>query len=333
MLGALTVAAKNSGGSLVTPFVAIFSRRALLVLAITFVGTPAFAQVDLTGIWRNYNHEDWMERGGGSDPVDYLGIPLNDDGRERALSYNYSLLAQPEHQCGLNTPFYGFLDPFGNNIWTEFDPVTGKIIAYKIGAWLDKDMVAIWMDGRPHPSKDAFHSYSGFTTGEWQGDTLTTYTTHMKDGFLRRNAVSSSDQATMTMHITRHGDLLTMTALVEDPVYLAEPYVLSHTWKLDPTLAMPAVPTPCEPIAELPRLDKPGIVPHYLPGQNPFVNELTQMYNLPLSAVLGGPETRYPEFRKKLTDYVPPPFCVRYCCGPNADGLNCIVDGSGRPQP
>jgi hypothetical protein len=307
-------------------------RHAALALVVMLISTPVFAQVDLTGVWRNLNQQDWMERGGGSDPVDYLGIPLNDDGRARALSYNYSLLAQPEHQCGLNTPFYGFLDPFGNNIWTEYDQVTGKIVAYKIGAWLDKDIVTIWMDGRPHPSKNAFHPYSGFTTGEWQGDTLTTYTTHMKDGFLRRNAVSSSDQATMTMHITRHGELLTMTALVVDPVYLTEPYVLSHSWRLDPTLNMPAVPTPCEPIAELPRMDQPGVVPHYLPGKNPFVNELTEMYHLPLIAVLGGAETLYPEFRQKLKDYVPPAICVRYCCGPGTNGLHCITDGSGKPQ-
>jgi hypothetical protein len=155
----------------------------------------------------------------------------------------------------------------------------------------------------------------------------------MKEGFIRRNGVPNSDEATMTMHITRHGDLLTITALFSDPVYLAEPYVYSQSWKLDPTLIMPAVPSACEPIAELPRMDTPGIVPHYLPGKNPFVNELTQMYNLPLIAVLGGPETQYPEFRQKLKGYVPPPICVRYCCGPGPNGLNCISDGSGKPQP
>ena len=35
---------------------------------------------------------------------------------------------------------------------------------------------------------------------------------------------------------------------------------------------------------------------------------MTQHYNIPVEAVVGGPETMYPEYRKKLKDkYVPPP--------------------------
>ena len=65
-----------------------------------------------------------MERGPGPDPVDYLGLPLNDEGRARALAFDYSLTFLPEHQCGYLTPFYIVLGPFGLHIWTEFDPVT-----------------------------------------------------------------------------------------------------------------------------------------------------------------------------------------------------------------
>jgi len=35
---------------------------------------------------------------------------------------------------------------------------------------------------------------------------------------------------------------------------------------------------------------------------------MTERYNIPLEAVVGGPETMYPEYRKKLKDkYTPPP--------------------------
>jgi hypothetical protein len=38
------------------------------------------------------------------------------------------------------------------------------------------------------------------------------------------------------------------------------------------------------------------------------MNEVTEKYNIPLEAVLGGPETMYPEYRKTLKDaYVLPP--------------------------
>src|SRR5947209_159801 len=103
----------------------------------------------------------------------------------------------------------------------------------------------------------------------------------------------------LTYRFYRHGDTLTVTGILEDPVYLAEPYVLTEVFRL----------TACEPIEELPRLhENPALVPHYLPGKQPFVNEATERYNIPLEAVQGGPETIYPEYRKKLKDkYVPPP--------------------------
>ena len=46
------------------------------------------------------------------------------------------------------------------------------------------------------------------------------------------------------------------------------------------------------------------------------MNEVTERYNIPLEAVLGGPETMYPEYRKKLKDkYVMPPPCKEGCGG------------------
>ena len=62
---------------------------------------------------------------------------------------------------------------------------------------------------------------------------------------------------------------------------------------------------------------KEGEVPHYLPGKNPFVDEMTKVFNIPAEAVLGGAETMYPEFRKRIKDeYVIPDKCMRNCGGP-----------------
>jgi len=94
------------------------------------------------------------------------------------------------------------------------------------------------------------------------------------------------------------------------------------------------VPAPCVPAAELPGLQGDGTVPHYLPGENPFANEMTKLYNIPREAVLGGAETLYPEYRKRLQGtYAAPDHCTRYCCGvePGRDDLRCIRDGSGIP--
>ena len=135
----------------------------------------------------------------------------------------------------------------------------------------------------------------------------------------------------------RHGDFLTVTQFVDDPVYLTEPYVLSRVWELDPHTDIRPVPAPCSPEAEVARLDGQGTVPHFLPGKNPYLNEVTKLYHIPEETVMGGAETMMPEYRKKLkAAYVAPEKCVRYCCGwgggnPNpALALGCIVDGSGQ---
>jgi hypothetical protein len=201
-------------------------------------------------------------------------------------------------------------------MWEEGDPVTGNTLAWKIGGIVDRAVLTIWMDGRPHPPDYAPHSFSGFTTGVWEGNVLTTYTTHFKAGYIRRNGAPNSDQATMTAHFLRHGNLLTVSAHVDDPVYFEEPEVISRTWELDPTTDIRPTPAPCSPEAEVPRLDGDGKVPHMLPGKNPFMNEVTMYYHIPQEAVMGGSETLYPEYRKKLkAAYVPPEKCVRYCCG------------------
>jgi hypothetical protein len=44
-----------------------------------------------------------------------------------------------------------------------------------------------------------------------------------------------------------------------------------------------------------------GVIPHHLPGTNTFVKEFSQRYGVPFEATRGGPETMYPEYRKKLT--------------------------------
>ena len=44
------------------------------------------------------------------------------------------------------------------------------------------------------------------------------------------------------------------------------------------------------------------------------MDEFVKLYHLPREAVLGYPETVYPEYRKKIKDtYVPPPPCTDSC--------------------
>jgi len=290
--------------------------KALLLPLAVILAVPAAAEIDLGGNWANRQHQDWQDRNPGPEVVDYVALPINADARARALSYTASLLSLPERQCLYYPPQYVEIGPQSIKMWSETDPGTGKIIAWKISAAVDRAIRTIWMDGRPHPPVSAPHPFGGFSTGMWQGDTLTVYTTHVKAGYIRRNGVPSSDRATVTEHFMRHDDTLTITALIDDPVYLTEPYVLSRSWKLDTKLQISPVPEPCSPAAEVARLDGTGTVPHILPGANPFVDEMTKILHIPREALMGGAETMYPEYRKKLQAvYVRPEKCVRYCCG------------------
>jgi len=62
---------------------------------------------------------------------------------------------------------------------------------------------------------------------------LTITTTHLKANYIRRNGVPRSEKARPTEHWTRHGDYLTVTTVIEDPVFLTEPLVRSDNWALD----------------------------------------------------------------------------------------------------
>jgi hypothetical protein len=206
-----------------------------------------------------------------------------------------------ERQCQGWPAFYLVQGPFGLKIWAESDPLKGNVIAYVIGAWEDRAPLTIWMDGRPHPSQYAEHTRAGFTTGTWESSTLVAYTTHMKAGFLRKTGAPSSDEATMTTRFYRHGDVLTVLAIIEDPIYLAEPWILSKSFQLSETPLSPTGP-PCITTYEAtPR----ETAPHYLPEKNPFVDEMTTKYGVPRDAAVGKPETLYPEYRKKIPPTAP----------------------------
>src|SRR5437667_6356859 len=86
-----------------------------------------FAQVELAGSWAARNTEFLA---GDGFPVDYTGMPLNDEGRTKALSYSESQLAMTERQCQGWPAFYMVQGPFGLNISRETDPIKGNVISW-----------------------------------------------------------------------------------------------------------------------------------------------------------------------------------------------------------
>src|SRR5207302_2472821 len=99
---------------------------------LALASSAVFAQVDLSGDWVAYGHEDAMERGAGPLPVDFMGIPFNEAGRARGLLYMASLIAMPERQCMFYTPQYTIGGPFGFKMWNDTEPVNGRTIAWNM---------------------------------------------------------------------------------------------------------------------------------------------------------------------------------------------------------
>ena len=269
-------------------------RRGLLLLLLLAVAAPASAQVSFVGEWAGRYHEDQPDRVPGEEPGDFSGIPLNEAGRRFGDAWDVSRHSVLEHQCAPYTLPYMFFGPNQFRIWEEKHPDTQETIAIQMYLGTYQQRRTIWMDGRPHPPEYAPHTFMGFSTGEWNGDILTVTTTHIKAGYYRRTGVPQSDRSTVVEHWMRHGNLLSQVTIATDPVYLSEPYIRSQEFVL-----MERGNTNwlynCEYAMELPG-DK-NDVPHFLPGQNPWVGEFAAKHAMPEGGVRGGAETLLPEWR------------------------------------
>ncbi len=266
--------------------------RTGLVVVLAFCSRSLFAQIDLTGDWAIRVHEDQPWRGPGAEIGEYEGLPLNAAGLMKAASWSATSITMPERQCN-PLPADDFTDNSGTRIWKEVDPATQQVIAWHSHTdWRAQERV-IWMDGRPHPSEYAAHTWQGFSTGKWEGNQLAISTTHLKQAMFERHGIFRSDTGTLFERWIRHGNYLTVMLIITDPVYLAEPFIRTRNYELSLTQQLGGYS--CTPAEEITNR-KEGYVPHYLPGKNPFLSNATTRYGVPAIAVKGGPETMYPDF-------------------------------------
>ena len=269
--------------------------------AILLAAAPARAQIDLTGMWATQMHEDQPHRVPGAELGDYTGLPINDAARQKASSWDASVLTLPERMAQPHAPQYFMRGPGPDmRIQERTDPATGELVAYTIEGMFGRNDRMIWMDGRPHPSKYAEHLWTGFSTGRIVGNQLIVTTTHMKFGVIQRNGVPSSPNATMTEIFTRHGDMLTMMSVVDDPAFLEEPMVRTQHWVLSSNIR-PDERWTFEVVDEIAGRD-PAIVPH-----NPLGTKqdgFAKSHGIPFVATQGGRETIYPEYALKLRQMV-----------------------------
>jgi glyoxylase-like metal-dependent hydrolase (beta-lactamase superfamily II) len=246
---------------------------------------------DLMGEWTVRDDED----PGQPTLGDYLGMPFNDAGRMRADTSAESIWGTAEYRCRPHSAPHSWRGVGGARILKDLDPLTRDVTGYHFQYWRSLDR-PVYLDNRPHPPGYAPHSWAGFATAEWQGDTLVIKTTHFKDGFLQRGGPQTSDVYTMTEYLTRHDEYLTVTQIVDDPVYLDEPYVVSTVYEYEPNSAVQM--ESCVTTALGDGGGSPYFVPHFLPGENTALQEWLVKENwVPVEPTRGGAVTAYPEYR------------------------------------
>jgi hypothetical protein len=296
-----------------------------IVVLIALTTSPASAQVDLSGSWENTEGQDYIADGQGPLPLEPMGVPLSRDGRAAVLSYNPETLEELQRQCQPYLVYYLLHGPLGARFSATTDSLTGSVIAWHLNGTVDREVTTIWMNGHAPPPANALHTFSGFTTGVWHGNTLVTTTTNLKRGFINRAGTPASDQSSLHAFWTRDGDLLLITGVVRDPIYLASPWVTSRVWKYTTSsmyLSPVAGDEVCVPAETVSGLSDGYHWSTYLPGKNPNANYMPDNFNIPTEAAVDGPQTMYPEYRKKLAAkfVVPTRQCTHYCCGAGGAG-------------
>ncbi len=310
---AMTVRAMSvrAGRGMTFAIALMLASVALLVQAPVVVAQES----DLSGSWASPATNNVLEVDEGPFTDDWSGMPLSAAGRALAQSYSAATLAEPERICQLYGQWKYMTFPFEVRIWPVAGGPNGKIVAWRLQATEDQGGMTIWMDGRSPPSEYLDYPRGAFTAGHWEGGTLVAHTTHMKMAPARNNGGFYSDRTTLTSRFIPHGDSLVMVFILHDPVYFTQPYVYSRAWIRSARPAATEWP-PC--IVNYEGIEE-GAVPFFLPGKNPVLDQMMQVFHVPEYASEGGAQTMYPAFRDKLkAQYLElyptfPKKCTQYC--------------------
>jgi hypothetical protein len=203
------------------------------------------APIDLTGYWVSYVTENWRYRMVTPAKGEYRRIPSS----PAALPLINSWDPAADERAGNQCKSYG-----AGNIMN----VPGRLHI----TWQDADTLKVETDAgtqtrlfrfSPRASAAPKRSWQGESAATWEpapgGGSLRVVTSNMRTGYLRKNGVPYSERATVTEHfdiapLADEGRLLLVTIVVDDPVYLNGPYVVSPHFKKERD-GSKWDPTPC----------------------------------------------------------------------------------------
>jgi hypothetical protein len=208
------------------------------------------APFDLTGYWVSLITEDWRFRMITPPKGDFAGVPLNGAGRMLANAWD----AAKDEAAGEQCKAYGA---------AALMRVPGRFHI----TWLDDNTLKIEADAGtqtrllhfgPAGAAPGPASWQGYSTAEWQpalggragrggqgqpgaaarrGGSLKVTTTNLKAGYLRKNGVPYSANASVTefydlLHESNGSTWVVVKTIVTDPTYLTGPFITSTNLRL-----------------------------------------------------------------------------------------------------
>jgi hypothetical protein len=212
------------------------------------------AAFDLTGNWVAVINEDWRWRMITPDKGDFAGIPLNIEGRRVADTWDPALDEKIGEQCRA----YGA-------------PSVMRLPTRLRISWADDNTLKIETDMGQQTRLLHFGETPSKGEKSWQGSSLANWefeaaqrrgggptgprdlkveTTNLKAGYYRRNGMPYSDSAKLTEYydifpkLANGDEWMVMTAIVDDPRYLTEKFIVSSNFKREAD-ASKWHPTPC----------------------------------------------------------------------------------------
>ncbi len=199
----------------------------------------AAAPIDLTGYWVSIVTEDWRYRMVTPAPGDYNGVPMTPAATRIAEAWDPAKDEAAGDQCKsygapaiLRVPERLHIDWQDDNTLRMETDAGKQTRVFHFGNWkapdgpptLQGDSVAEWEVQR------------GGGRGAPANGTLKVATSHLKAGYLRKNGVPYSENTDLVEYYDlvkeRNGDqLLVVTIVVTDPMYLRESFIISSQFK------------------------------------------------------------------------------------------------------
>jgi hypothetical protein len=227
------------------------------------------APIDLTGYWVSYVTENWRYRMVTPAKGEYRRIPASPAALPIINAWDPSADERAGNQCKSYGAGAIMSVPGRLRItWQDADTLRIDIDAGTQTRLLRFAAAASTSPARP--------TWQGESVARWErvlaagsteqdpayaaGGSLRVVTSNLRAGYLRKNGVPYSERATVTEHFDlaplpdggppaprgsgAAGTLLVVTTIVEDPVYLNGPYVVSPHFKKEPD-GSKWDPTPC----------------------------------------------------------------------------------------